>query len=108
MGSLDERSRTWNILAESAEQQRAAHEVRETWHLTRLQRWLSWLATNRNDARDASKEGIQASSALVRRLRGIAGQVDGHGVSIMCGGFAQMQYGHLLDMCVTCVITVHN
>ncbi|OLQ02884.1 hypothetical protein AK812_SmicGene14225 [Symbiodinium microadriaticum] len=58
---------TWNILADSAAQQRAAHEVRETWRLTRLQRWL---AANRNDARS---EGLQASFALVKRLRGIAG-----------------------------------
>ncbi|CAE7226261.1 unnamed protein product, partial [Symbiodinium sp. CCMP2456] len=68
---------TWNILAESAEQKRAAHEVRESWRLTRLQRWL---AANRNDARDARNEGLIASSALVKRLREIAGQVDGHGM----------------------------
>ena len=95
---------TWNILAESAEQKRAEHEVRESWRLTRLQRWL---AANRNDARDARNEGLIASSALIKRLRMIAGQVDGHGVSIMCGGFAPdarwTPAGPIRDMCHDCM-----
>ncbi|CAE7276521.1 unnamed protein product [Symbiodinium sp. CCMP2592] len=102
---------SWNILAESTEQQRAAHEVRESWRLVRLQRWL---AANRNDARDARSEGLQASNALVKRLRTIAGQVDGHGVSIMCGGFAPdarwTPAGPVRDMCYSCMqsITPHT
>ncbi|CAE7276503.1 unnamed protein product [Symbiodinium sp. CCMP2592] len=95
---------SWNILAEKTEQQRAAHEVRESWRLVRLQRWL---AANRNDARDARSEGLQASNALVKRLRTIAGQVDGHGVSIMCGGFAPdarwTPAGPVRDMCYSCM-----
>ena len=76
---------TWDIMSPAPAQDRAAHELGDSWRLALLN---CWLLADRKDARSARAEGLQIDKALLKRLRSWAGQTSGHAVSVMCGGFS--------------------
>ena len=102
---------TWDIMAPTPAQERAAHELRDSWRLSLLH---SWREADRNDSRAARAEGLQIDKPLLKRLRSWARQASGHGVSVLTGGFSPdavwTPAGGVRGFCYSCsqAITPHT
>ena len=60
-----------------------AHNFREVW---RSRLFRKWLASSRRDAAFARASGVQASAALMGRLRNFCASATGHERQVVCGG----------------------
>ena len=98
-------NRSWNLRSTQALQNRAAHQLREDWRLSRLREWLGH--PTRIDSRLARASRVRASAELVAYLRRLAAKVDGHALSTMIGGLSTdarwCPAGPQRDHCAICL-----
>ena len=62
---------------------KATHHLRDAWRLAQLRLCL---AGSRRDAVIARREHLRVDANLLKRLREVAKQLDGHGLGVTVGG----------------------
>ncbi|OLQ08524.1 hypothetical protein AK812_SmicGene7941 [Symbiodinium microadriaticum] len=76
----------WRLEDPLQSQKRAGHFLRTSWRVAQFNEWLAH--PSRRDAQVARAVGVQVTPDLVERVRKVSALQDGHGLSVMCGGFS--------------------
>ena len=76
----------YDILAPSNARNAAAHDLRVTWRVARIEEWLR--SNTRRDSAVARTANVRATPALAERLCKLAKAVSGDAVATMCGGMS--------------------
>ena len=95
----------WRLEDPLQSQKRAGHFLRTSWRVAQFNGWLAH--PSRRDAQVARAVGVQVTPDLVERVRKVSALQDGHGLSVMCGGFSTdarwSPAGPIRDSCRDCL-----